>query len=102
MRDQDVPRINEIKRDLDAYARQRGYKDYGDFVKKAKSMKVTNIEVNNAKPEVRYIKQSDIARCPHRIFAPSHYRENGSCKCNDPKETVMAEWGYKWRNGKWQ
>jgi hypothetical protein len=39
--------------------------------------------------------------CPHRIFAGEHYRDDGSCKCDDPNETVMAEWGYTWRDGSW-
>jgi hypothetical protein len=51
---------------------------------------------------VRMIKQSDIGKCPHFIMLPQHYRDDGSCKCNDPNETVMKEWGYKWRNGQWR
>lgn len=41
-------------------------------------------------------------RCPHLIFAGEHYRDDGSCKCNDPDETVMAEWGYVWKDGLWR
>ena len=46
---------------------------------------------------IKMIKQSDILKCPHVIMVPSHYREDGSCKCNDPKEQAMMikEWGYK-------
>lgn len=46
---------------------------------------------------VRMIKQSDMLKCPHCIMMPSHYREDGSCKCDDPKEQAMMirEWGYK-------
>ena len=51
---------------------------------------------------VRIIKQSDITRCPHCILVPQHYRDDGSCKCNDPKETVMKEWGYEWKDGAWR
>lgn len=45
---------------------------------------------------VRGIKQSDIGRCPHVIMVASHYREDGTCKCDDPKEQAMMikEWGY--------
>jgi len=41
--------------------------------------------------------------CPHRILQPSHYREDGTCKCNDPKERIMHRWGYKWsrKNKQW-
>lgn len=34
--------------------------------------------------------------CPHTILVADHYREDGSCKCNDEHETVMKEWGYRW------
>ncbi len=46
---------------------------------------------------VRLIKQSDIGRCHHHILVVSHYRDDGSCKCDDPEEQVMMiqEWGYK-------
>jgi hypothetical protein len=46
--------------------------------------------------KVRILKQSDIGKCPHVIFMPDHYREDGSCKCNDPDDKEMAEWGYVW------
>lgn len=42
------------------------------------------------------IKQSDIGKCPHVIFMPEHYRADGTCKCNDPDEKIMKEWGYRW------
>lgn len=45
---------------------------------------------------VRIIKQSNLLRCPHVIFAIEHYRDDGTCKCDDPKETIMSEWGYRW------
>lgn len=45
---------------------------------------------------VRMIKQSDIGRCPHYILIASHYREDGSCKCDDADERAMMirEWEY--------
>lgn len=45
---------------------------------------------------VRLIKQSDIGKCPHVIMVPTHYREDGTCKCDDPIEQAMMirEWGY--------
>jgi len=49
---------------------------------------------------VRLIKQSDIAACPHCIIVASHYRADGSCKCNDPDEKIMKEWGYRWSKAK--
>ncbi len=46
---------------------------------------------------VHMIKQSDIGACPHVIFSPTHYRPNGSCKCDDPDERAMMirEWEYE-------
>jgi hypothetical protein len=42
------------------------------------------------------VKQSDMLRCPHKIIMFTHYRPDGSCKCDDPTERAMmiAEWGY--------
>lgn len=46
---------------------------------------------------VKVIKQSQIMKCPHCIMDISHYRDDGTCKCDDPKEQAMMikEWGYK-------
>ena len=46
--------------------------------------------------EIREIRQSDIMKCPHYIMLPEHYNSEGTCKCRDPNETVLAEWGYVW------
>lgn len=35
-------------------------------------------------------------KCPHFIFNPVHYREDGSCKCGDSKDPYMKGWGYRW------
>jgi hypothetical protein len=45
---------------------------------------------------VRTLKHSDLARCPFTIFVASHYREDGTCKCNDPeeRERMKREWDY--------
>jgi len=34
--------------------------------------------------------------CPHIIMVPEHYRDDGTCRCNDRKHLVMKSWGYKW------
>lgn len=44
----------------------------------------------------RTIKSSSIGKCPYFIFAPEHYREDESCRCDDPKHLEMKEWGYTW------
>lgn len=46
--------------------------------------------------DIRIMKQSDIKTCPNCIMVFNHYRENGTCKCDDPNETEMASWGYVW------
>ena len=46
---------------------------------------------------VREIPQSTFANCPFFIMVPEHYREDGTCKCNDPeyRKMMMKEWGYR-------
>lgn len=47
------------------------------------------------------MRQSDIMKCPHVIMAPEHYRQDGTCRCNDRSHEEMASWGYVWRTDKW-
>jgi len=49
----------------------------------------------------RVIKQSSIRACPHFIMVPEHYREDGTCRCDDVLHHEMDEWGYAWRDGRW-
>lgn len=53
--------------------------------------------------KVRIVKHSDIAKCPHFILALEHYREDGTCRCDDPNAKVMREWNYRWsaKKGQW-
>ena len=46
---------------------------------------------------VRYLKQSSMAKFPFFIMVPEHYRQDETCKCNDPehRKMMMKEWGYK-------
>lgn len=46
--------------------------------------------------DVRLIKQSDIGKCPFVIMVPEHYRDDGSCKCDDTDERkrMIEEWDY--------
>lgn len=46
---------------------------------------------------IRRIKHSDMLKCPFVIMVASHYRDDGSCKCDDPEERAMMirEWEYK-------
>jgi hypothetical protein len=51
---------------------------------------------------IRVIKQSDMLRCPHVILMEAHYREDGSCRCDDVNHRIMHDWGYRWRDGRWR
>jgi len=52
--------------------------------------------------DAREIAQSDLMRCPHSILVAEHYREDGSCRCDDKTATEMKEWGYRWDGGQWR
>ena len=60
-------------------------------------MEFSTLHRDGTLTNVREIKQSDIAACPHVIMMPKHYRADGSCKCDDPTEQAMMirEWGYR-------
>ena len=59
-------------------------------------VRFSTLHPDGSETDVREIKQSDIARCPHFIFVSEHYRDDGTCRCNDKSATVMREWGYRW------
>ncbi len=63
--------------------------------------KIENGEIKTI--DVKIIDQSTICKCPHLILDPSHYNDNGTCKCNDPHSIIMKSWGYKWNKklGRW-
>ncbi len=46
--------------------------------------------------EVRVLKKSDIFKCRFMILTSEHYRQDGSCKCDDPehREKMKREWDY--------
>lgn len=50
----------------------------------------------------RMIKQSDIGKCRFFILVPEHYREDGSCKCDDAthRKMMIRKWGYKTKDFK--
>lgn len=46
---------------------------------------------------IRFMKQSDMLKCPFVINMLEHYRPDGSCLCTDKehRDTVMIpQWGY--------
>lgn len=46
--------------------------------------------------DVRTIQRADIFACPFTIMAVEHYRDDGSCRCDDPghREFMIREWEY--------
>ncbi len=70
------------------------------------TVKFSKMELNAkgelVEAEVREIKSADIKACPHTIFVAEHYRDDGTCRCNDPDAKEMAEWGYEWRDNQWR
>lgn len=45
--------------------------------------------------ESREVGQESIMKCPFYILVADHYRDDGSCKCNDAAERKrMRKWGY--------
>lgn len=46
--------------------------------------------------KVRVLTHAQIGACPHTIMVPEHYRDDGTCRCDDPEHQAMmiAEWGY--------
>jgi len=50
--------------------------------------------------DIRKMPQSTFSNCPFFIMMPEHYREDGSCRCNDPeyRKKVMKGWGYTKRD----
>lgn len=65
-------------------------------------IKFGTLNQDGTESNVRMIKQSDIGKCPFYIFMPEHYREDGTCKCNDAehRKMMIKEWGYTKRDFK--
>lgn len=68
-----------------------------------RSIHFSTLQPDGSQTNVRTIQQSTIRACPHFILVPEHYRADGQCKCTDPGENIMADWGYTWDNelGRW-
>jgi hypothetical protein len=38
-----------------------------------------------------------VEQCPHHVMEHSdHYRDDGSCRCDDPTDIAMAIIGFRW------
>lgn len=60
-----------------------------------------SIEDQLKKGTVYTMKQSDVHKCPHYIMMPNHYRDDGTCKCNELGHQDMLAWGYVWNGKSW-
>jgi len=50
--------------------------------------------------EKKTLKMETIRKCNHLIFDPDHYREDETCRCDDPDHD-MSDWGYEWNGTRW-
>ncbi len=69
--------------------------------KEMKMMTFGTITPDGKLTNTHEIKHADIGKCPHYIMVFEHYNNDGSCRCNDKTHTIMKEWGYTWKDGKW-
>jgi len=54
------------------------------------------MDMDGTVAEVAVLRREDMLACPFCIIDPSHYRADGSCRCNDPQEQerMIREWDY--------
>ena len=64
-------------------------------------IKFRTLNEDGTTTHVRHFNQSAFLKCPHVIMMPDHYREDETCRCNDPDHTEMVDWGYRWLDGVW-
>lgn len=57
----------------------------------------------SVEPIVRVLSAAAIRGCEFFILDPDHYREEGTCRCDDPDHEEMDSWGYVWSDekGRW-
>ena len=69
-------------------------------------MENNRVTFGNLSPEgftqTRVLDRESILACPHVIMMPNHYREDGSCRCDDPEHARMIDWGYTWNGLTWE
>lgn len=59
-------------------------------------VRFSKLSPDGIESDIREVKRTDILACPFVIMVAEHYREDGSCKCDDPIEQkkMIKEWGY--------
>lgn len=60
-----------------------------------------SIEDELKRGKITIMERADILKCPFRIFTPEHYREDGTCRCDDETHDEMLDWGYVWHLDRW-
>ena len=71
------------------------------LIGREKMIKFMKVDASGRPGPIRDIAQEDILKCPHYILMEQHYRDDGSCRCNDSTHFEMAEWGYMWNGSLW-
>jgi hypothetical protein len=64
--------------------------------------KMQRIKDRLVETEVRDIPIEAIKACRHYVMTPEHYRDDNTCRCDDPDHAEMKSWGYRWRDGQWR
>lgn len=83
---------------------ETGYRNVGSMMYPMQAREVCNcangewlidLSLNHYVQEYK-VKQSVFQGCPFFIFDVSHYRADGTCKCDDPveQERMIREWDY--------
>ena len=59
-------------------------------------MRFATTHSDGSESNIRYISLADIQRCRFSIIVPEHYRDDGSCKCNDAehRKMMIRDWEY--------
>jgi len=65
------------------------------------SMIFNTMSANGTIIHNRTISRESMLACPYTIMMPDHYRDDQSCRCDDPGHLEMIEWEYKWNGTKW-
>jgi hypothetical protein len=60
------------------------------------TIRFSTLNSDGKETNVREIKNDDIRACPFTILVQEHYRENGTCKCNNRahRDYMIKNWEY--------
>jgi hypothetical protein len=82
--------LNRVVNAIGSTSREMGRGDIRSALNRCK------IHEELASGKIITMKQSDILKCKFAILDLSHYRDDGSCKCNDPehRKFMIENWEY--------